>query len=190
MKQKQKKKPKRKSKKLWKKTLACGMVLVAVLPIFSGLVPQKQTTQMDPKLVQAYLEAMAEQDAQDVQTPQIEGVFELIKVSDNASLTVLYEGKEETARLIGIEDFQEETQEDLQMLLTDDYVELEFDDVKRDEDGSLLVYAYLENGSFLNEELLRNGWAKLKVETENTRYQELLEQAQAAAKEQRIGLWE
>ena len=76
------------------------------------------------------------------------------------------------------------------MLLTDNYVELEFDDITRDEDGSLLVYAYLENGSFLNEELLRNGWAKLKVETENTRYQELLEQAQAAAKEQRIGLWE
>lgn len=190
MKQTPKKKTKRKPKKLWKKTLACGMVLVVVLPIFSGLMPQKQTAQIDPKLAQAYLEAMSGEDAQEEQAPQSEGVFEVIDVPDNTSLTILYEGSEETAKLIGVESDQTETQEYLQMLLTDDYVELEFDSVRRDENGNLLVYAYQENGSFLNEELLRNGWAKLKEETENTRYQDLLAKAQEIAKEQKIGLWE
>ena len=85
------------------------MVVVAVLPIFSGLLPQQQTAQVDPKLAQAYLEAMSGDDAQQVQEPSTEGVFEVIDVPDSASLTVLYEGKEETAKQIGVENEQDES---------------------------------------------------------------------------------
>lgn len=189
MKQTNRKKPKR--KKLWKKTLVCGMVLVAVLPIFSGLVPRQSVTQVDPKLAQAYLEAMSSDDEKyDIPEIPNEDLVEVIDVPDNTSLTVLYEGVEETARLIGVESQQAAETEHLKMLLADDFVKLEFDTEQRDEDGNLLVYAFLENGSFLNEELLRNGWAKLKEETVNTRYEELLYEAQEDAKTQRSGIWE
>ena len=49
-------------------------------------------------------------------------------------------------------------------------VRLEFDAERRDDDGVLLVYVYLPDGTMLNEELLRRGYARLKLRSPTVKY--------------------
>ncbi len=184
-----KKKKKRKYRKMMKKTMVGTMVVIVLLPLFSGLVPKQQTTAMDPKLAQAYLESMS-QDAENALEPEIDGRYEVIDVQDDCTLKIDYKGKEEAVKLIGIESAAHENKKHLQQLLSDSFVDLEFDTVQRDQDGNLLAYVYLEDGRFLNEELLLSGHALLNEETENIRYEEQLYEAQADAKEHSAGVWE
>lgn len=180
----------KKAKNIMKKVLLVGMVMVICLPMFTGLLPQEQqVTQIDPKLAQAYLESINE-TSEEMPEPESEESYEVLAVPDDASITVLYEGKEETVRMIGVEKTDEEPGHNLEMLLTDNYVKLEFDEQMRDENGHLLAYVYLEDGRLLNQELLQNGFAVLKKEAVNRRHEELLLEAQDTAKELQHGAWE
>ena len=180
----------KKAKSIMKKILLVGMVMVICLPMFTGLLPQEQaTTQIDPKLAQAYLESINE-TSEDVPEPQSEETYEVVAVPDDASITVLYEGKEETVHLIGVEKADEEPGHNLEKLLTDNYVKLEFDEQERDENGDLLAYVYLEDGRLLNQELLQNGFATFQEDAVNRRHEDLLLKAQDMAKELKHGVWE
>ena len=122
--------------------------------------------------------------------PQSEESYEVVAVPDDASITVLYEGKEETVHLIGVEKADEKPGHNLEKLLTDNYVKLEFDEQERDENGDLLAYVYLEDGRLLNQELLQNGFATFQEDAVNRRHEDLLLKAQDMAKELKHGVWE
>jgi micrococcal nuclease len=68
-------------------------------------------------------------------------------------------------------------------------VRLEFDVQPRDKYGRLLAYVYLSDGTFLNEEIIKNGYAYPMTIPPNVHHAEgfktLFEQAQA----QHMGLW-
>ena len=183
-----KKQRKRNRKKMMKKTVACTMLTLALVPTFSSFLPNDETTQVDPKLAQAYLEAM-EQEQDTVIEPAIEGTYEVVDILDDMSLSVLYDGSERTVKLIGVDVSQAGTEGNLEILLSDNYVDLEFDTQREDAEGNLLAYVYLENGMLLNEELLLNGQAVLKEENENVKYKDVLNKAQEDAKANRIGVW-
>jgi micrococcal nuclease len=68
-------------------------------------------------------------------------------------------------------------------------VRLEFDVQPRDKYGRLLAYVYLSDGTFLNEEIIKNGFAYPMTIPPNVRHAEdfrsLFEQARA----KHLGLW-
>ncbi len=68
-------------------------------------------------------------------------------------------------------------------------VYLEFDVQKTDRYGRLLAYVWLEDGSMLNEVLVREGYATIYTIPPNVKYQERLLEAQRYARENRKGLW-
>ena len=179
---------KRNRKKMAKKIVACTMLVLTLVPTFSSFIPKDEATQVDPKLAQAYLDAM-NHEAETGITADIEGTYEVVDVSDDMSLSVLYEGAERTVKLIGVDAHQAGSEGNLEMLLSDNYVDLEFDKQREDADGNLLAYVYLENGMLLNEELLLNGQAVLKEEKDNVKYKDVLNKAQEDAKANRIGIW-
>lgn len=179
---------KRKQKRILRKLLICMMLIVAVIPVFSGLFPQEQATQMDPKLAQAYLEAM-NQMSEYAEEPEIYDTYEVVDVPSDTSIVILQDGVERTVNLIGVENVGKENEGHLEMLLSDSFVDLEFDTLQEDEYGNLLAYVYLENGQLLNEELLLNGYAKRSEETQNIRHEETLNAAQETAKEHGSGIW-
>lgn len=68
-------------------------------------------------------------------------------------------------------------------------VRLEFDVQKKDRYGRLLAYVYLENGTFLNAEIIRQGYANVMTIPPNVRYQDLFLKLYREAREAKRGLW-
>ena len=66
---------------------------------------------------------------------------------------------------------------------------VEFDVTKRDKYGRLLGYVFLPDGTFVNAELVKKGYAKVATFPPNVRYSELFLQLQAEAIRNERGLW-
>jgi micrococcal nuclease len=68
-------------------------------------------------------------------------------------------------------------------------VRLEFDVEKRDKYNRLLAYAYLPDGTFVNAEIVKQGYASLMTYPPNVKYADVLQILYQQAREQRLGLW-
>lgn len=66
---------------------------------------------------------------------------------------------------------------------------LELDIEPRDRYGRTLAYVFLEDGTFVNAELIRQGYAQLLTIPPNVKYQDQLLALQRQARAARRGLW-
>jgi micrococcal nuclease len=69
-------------------------------------------------------------------------------------------------------------------------VKLEFDVERRDRYQRLLAYVYLEDGTFVNAEIVKQGYASLMTYPPNVKYVDLFESLYRQARENRRGLWQ
>ncbi|MGH7197334.1 MAG: thermonuclease family protein [Candidatus Omnitrophota bacterium] len=74
-------------------------------------------------------------------------------------------------------------------LLEGKRVRLEFDVQPRDRYGRLLAYVYLENGTFVNAKLLKEGFAQLMTVPPNVKHKDLFLKLQHEARENQRGHW-
>ena len=107
----------------------------------------------------------------------------------------------ERVRLIGIdtpesvhpekpvEPFGREASAYLKKLVEGKGVRLEFDVQDRDRYGRLLAYVYLGDGTFVNAEIVRNGYAAVLTVPPNVTHAEEFLALQREAREGRRGLW-
>lgn len=134
--------------------------------------------------------------------PDEASYFPVVKVVDGDTVMVEISGQRRKLRLIGIDapesvhsDPQKNTTEGaaasdfLRTLLSDREVRLEYDVGYLDRYGRDLCYLYLPDGTFVNEVIVRTGHAKLLTIPPNIKYADILRQAQAAAQEDRLGIW-
>jgi micrococcal nuclease len=68
-------------------------------------------------------------------------------------------------------------------------VRLEFDVEKRDKYKRLLAYVYLKDGTFVNAEIVRQGYASLMTYPPNVKYVDTFKQLYQQARENNRGLW-
>lgn len=68
-------------------------------------------------------------------------------------------------------------------------VKLEFDTEKKDSHGRMLAYVFVKN-TFVNAELVKQGYAKAMVKPPNTKYKDMLLAHQKKAMEEERGLWQ
>lgn len=68
-------------------------------------------------------------------------------------------------------------------------VYLEYDEVKEDKYGRTLAYLFLADGSFFNEKLLEEGYARLLLIPPNLKYSDKLKEAEAEARNAGRGIW-
>ncbi|MFH1578212.1 MAG: thermonuclease family protein [Candidatus Omnitrophota bacterium] len=68
-------------------------------------------------------------------------------------------------------------------------VRIEFDLEKYDKYGRLLCYVYLEDGTFVNDQIIRQGHASLLTIPPNVKYVDLFRTAYEEARENNRGLW-
>jgi micrococcal nuclease len=105
------------------------------------------------------------------------------------------DGATEEVRIIGIdapetgEAFSAAATAALKSLCGGKKVGLEADTDTRDQYGRLLAYVFLENGTFVDGEMLRLGLATLYLVSPNDRFEDELEDAQAVAEETHAGIW-
>lgn len=68
-------------------------------------------------------------------------------------------------------------------------IRLEFGKEKYDKYRRTLAYVYLEDETFVNEELIKNGYARTMSIKPNTKYASLFKELQNEAKIKRKGMW-
>lgn len=139
----------------------------------------------------------------------------VLRVVDGETLQVIYYGKEELLRLIGVDTPEiypnkearreaKKAKQDVRTIMIhgklaikfikklvreNDPVVIEFDAQRRDEHRKLLGYVYLHNGAMLNEEIIREGYGSPRIEKPNTRYQSKFLKAYDEARKAKRGLW-
>jgi micrococcal nuclease len=74
-------------------------------------------------------------------------------------------------------------------MLSGKKVRLEYDLDEFDSFGRTLAYVYLEDGTFLNEELIKQGFATIMTVQPNSKYADHFYKLQVEARENNRGLW-
>jgi len=83
----------------------------------------------------------------------------------------------------------EEARDYLESLILLHDVRLEKDVSERDQYSRLLRYIYTQDGRFVNEMLVRGGYAKAYRFPPDVKYCDAMEKAQASAKAEKLGIW-
>ena len=130
--------------------------------------------------------------------------YKVSKITDGDTFYVMTKNSEKfKIRLIGIdapesynvgkkfrkEYFGKEAKVFATNLLKNKKVKLTFDVQKTDRYGRILAYAYLENGVFLNQYLVENGFAVVATFPPNVKFVEVFTKAEKLARKKEVGLW-
>lgn len=126
--------------------------------------------------------------------------YRMVKRVIDGDTFVLENG--EKVRLIGIDApesrntgrkkigfFGKESKAFLKQYLTGRQVRLEYDVTRTDMYGRTLAYVYMEDGTFLNAELVKQGYANVYTYPPNVKYADLFVDMQRDARENERGLW-
>lgn len=126
----------------------------------------------------------------------------VIRIVDGDTIKIRRDGSRDTVRLIGIdtpesvkpgtpvECFAKEASREATRLLDGERVNLVLDREPRDRYDRLLAYVYRDrDGLFVNERLVRRGFARTLRIAPNTRFAERFTRAQEEARDERLGLW-
>lgn len=77
----------------------------------------------------------------------------------------------------------------LSKLIKGKKVRLEYDIGMYDRYGRTLAYAYLENGTFINASMVKNGYASVMTVPPNVKFSDLFLKLAAEARNQKKGIW-
>jgi micrococcal nuclease len=130
-------------------------------------------------------------------------LYPVVKVIDGDTIAVSISGQSKTIRLIGInapesvdprrpvQCFGEQASEELKRLLNGERVELISDPTQGTQDrfGRLLAYVYRDDGLFLNEHMIRDGYAYQYTYAAPYTFRETFIAAEASARLYKRGLW-
>ncbi len=120
---------------------------------------------------------------------------QVVRVIDGDTIEVMIEGQSYRVRYIGMDTpergdpfFQEATDANAR-LVANQTVTLVKDVSETDRYGRLLRYVYLADGTFVNAELVRQGYALVATYPPDVAHQELFVALQQEAREAEVGLW-
>jgi micrococcal nuclease len=88
-----------------------------------------------------------------------------------------------------VERYAREAKEFNRRLVEGKKVRLEWDAQRRDRYQRLLAYVFLEDGTFVNAELIRQGYAHVLTIPPNVKYADQFVRLQTEAREAKRGLW-
>lgn len=120
---------------------------------------------------------------------------QVLNVIDGDTIDVLLDGEEYRVRYVGVDTpergdpyYSEATQANRD-LVQGETVMLVIDVSETDQYGRLLRYIYLEDGTFVNAELIANGYARLVTYPPDVANADYFADLQREAREARRGLW-
>ncbi|MBI4690462.1 MAG: thermonuclease family protein [Nitrospirae bacterium] len=132
-------------------------------------------------------------------TKNVDTVYvRVAKVHDGDTISVVFNGRSEKVRLIGIDapELYQETwglraKKHLEKILTisNRMVSLEFDPERRDKYERLLCYVFTADKKMINLQMLKDGYAMLYTIPPNLKYVNELRKAQGEARRLRLGIW-
>jgi micrococcal nuclease len=175
---------------LW---LLLGLAIALLLPILACAMPAAVSdTNNAPTLAPSAAPALVVVGATPVPTGETASVINII---DGDTIDVRLNGRTERVRYIGMDTpergdfYYSEATEANQQLVEGQEVTLVKDVSETDLYGRLLRYVYLADGTFVNAELVRLGYAQVLTYPPDVRYSELFVQLQQGARMAGRGLW-
>ena len=129
-------------------------------------------------------------------------VLTIWDITDGDTLVIMRNGRPDRLRLIGIdtpetpnsprgeEPYWSEATEELRLLVQDTEVTLRLDVGERDQYGRLLGYIHNSEGTFINAELVRLGWARPVTVPPNVHFSDDFARLAAEAREAGRGIWQ
>lgn len=186
--------------KKWVHYVVSGLFLVALAVAMGAGIgnnePKQIKAQLDKAVMPAIKVVVKENGTQEVWT-------RIKRVVDGDTFAIDIRGKEEKVRLIGMDTpevvdprkpvqcFGREASSKAKELLSEVYVRLESDATQSDRDkyGRLLRYAFMEDGTFFNEYMVKEGYAHEYTYQIPYKYQKQFKAAQTYARENKKGLW-
>lgn len=137
----------------------------------------------------------------ETESVQQKETFDVIKVIDGDTIKINYNGNDENVRLLlidtpelshkqfdGPQPFALEAKEKVETLLKNGKVEVEIGVQERDKYGRLLGYLYVD-GTSIQEELLREGLARVAYVYNDKKYLDRYLQLEKEAKLSKKGIW-
>lgn len=128
--------------------------------------------------------------------------FDVTNVIDGDTFKIMYGGKEVSVRLIGVDtpesvhpdatkntEFGKVAAEYTKNKLTGKKVRLVKDVSETDKYGRLLRYVYFEDGTFFNELLVKEGYAKVATYAPDVKFADVFVKAEQYARQNNKGLW-
>src|SRR5574343_54522 len=129
--------------------------------------------------------------------------YKVVKVIDGDTFEIVVDNENLKVRMIGVDTpetvdtrkivqcFGKEASKTTKELLLDRSVKLKLDDSqsKYDKYGRILAYVYRDDGLFINEYLIENGYAHEYTYSIPYKFQNNFEQKEKIAREAKIGLW-
>lgn len=129
--------------------------------------------------------------------------YQVISVLDGDTFEIKFEKSTKTVRMLGIDTpetvdprkpvqcFGKEASDMTKSLLSHHTVNLKVDKTQpvTDKFGRLLAYVYRDDGLFINEYLLKNGFAREYTYGRAYLFQKQFKSLQTVAKKEMIGLW-
>jgi len=129
-------------------------------------------------------------------------LYKVVSVVDGDTIKVIYNGNTESVRLVGIDTpetvhptkpvqcFGKEASNKMKKLVEGKTVKLMVDKkgTERDKYKRLLRHIYLEDGTFVNKEMVKQGYAYAYL-TYPFEYKEDFKKAESEAKKNKLGLW-
>lgn len=131
------------------------------------------------------------------------GFNKVIKVVDGDTFWILNDNnKQEKVRLIGMDTpevrrtgrkeigyYGKEASDYVKTLISNKHVRLAYDVQLLDQYKRTLAYVYLEDGTFLNDLLVKEGYAKVATYPPNIKYVDLFIESERYARSHNLGLW-
>jgi micrococcal nuclease len=77
-----------------------------------------------------------------------------------------------------------------QSLVAGKRIQVEWGNQVRDDQGNLLGFVHLEDGTFVNREILKSGHARAAIAAPNLKYEGLFRRDELAARRAKKGMWE
>lgn len=122
----------------------------------------------------------------------------VVEVHDGDTISVIFGGRRERVRLIGIDapelqqrPWGQRAKRHLNEILSASRwtVSIEFDIEKRDVHGRLLSYVWTSDGRMINVQMLKDGYAMLYTFPPNIRYVDEFKKAQDEVRSRGLGIW-
>jgi endonuclease YncB( thermonuclease family) len=149
-----------------------------------------------PTVESTELAEIEETSATPTSTPaEMQDIAFVTRVIDGDTIEVELHGEIYQVRYIGVDSpesgraFSQEATQANRELVEGQSVELVKDVSETDQYGRLLRYVYLEDGTLINAELVRLGYARASAYPPDTHLQSLLERNQEMAQRESLGIW-
>lgn len=180
-----------------RKSLLAVLVLALAVLLLRGLWPDN-TQLSENRLIKDRESGIVRPGMQEKHRNQL---YKVVEVVDGDTIKIDIGGKTESVRLIGInapEKYSPQKEEAeygkaaasyTKKLLQGQKVHLTYDTQHRDRYGRLLAYVYMADGTFINAQLVKAGYARVMTIPPNVKYQSLFTALQKNARDSGNGLW-